>query len=221
MKKGLLLALVFSFISLSASANDYHTTELIMEDDPSEYFTPKFENHDDHMRGGRNPMEIIKAIITIGERAWDLVVQGKPVIRSSHQPISVLPQVEGRDLVPMDLENWSLPKAKTFSFVAKTRSGKEYVNFKYSVHFTYGGSYKGQGKFLAGVDITPINIKLGWGKKLDSHTRLLEVVNHGTKENPLVSALMSITYTIKSMTKTTRMTENYQVVADGRIIPLQ
>jgi hypothetical protein len=218
MKKGLLLALIISFIPLSINAN---TSVLIMEDDPSESLTPRFENHDDYIRGGRNPMEIIKAIITIGERAWDLVVQGKPVIRSSHQPISVLPQVEGKDIVAMDLENWSLPKAKTFNFVAKSRSGKEYVNFKYSVHFTYGGSYNGKGKFLAGVDITPINIKLGWGKKFDSHTRLLEVVNHGTKEDPLVSALMSITYTIRGMTKTTRMTENYQVVADGRIIPLQ
>ena len=207
-----------------------HITEITVTEDQSDFekeslpFRPLYENHHGHTRGGgggTNPIAIIKAIMTLGERAWDLVIQGKPAIHSTHKPISVLPQVEGKDIVPMDLENWSLPKSKTYTFSAKNKFGKEIINFKYSVHFTYGGSYKGQGKFLAAVDISPLNVKLAWGQKFNSHTQLLEVVNHGTKQNPLVSALMSVTYSIKSMTRSTQATANYHIVADGRIIPLQ
>ena len=185
---------------------------------------PSFENSGGTIRGGggsTNPLEVIKAIVALGERAWDLVVMGKPILRSNHVPISVLPQVEGRDIIPMDLERWSLPKSKTFSFSAKGRTGKELVKFDYAVHFTHSGSFNGKGKFLAAVNITPLKIKVRWGQKFNSHTELLEVVNHGTKENPVVSALMKITYTITSMTKTTQSSEMYHIVGDGRIIPLQ
>ena len=183
-----------------------------------------FEDGGRTIRGGggnTNPLEVIKAIVALGERAWDLVVMGKPILRSNHEPISVLPQVEGRDIIPMDLELWSLPKSKTFSFSAKGRTGKELVKFDYAVHFTHGGKFNGKGQFLAAVNITPIKIKVKWGQKFNSHTQLLEVVNHGTKENPIVSALMKVTYTITSMTKTTQASEMYHIVGDGRVIPLQ
>ncbi|MBG08981.1 MAG: hypothetical protein CME68_09500 [Halobacteriovoraceae bacterium] len=185
---------------------------------------PNFEDGGRTIRGGggsTNPMEVIKAIVALGERAWDLVVMGKPIVRSNHVPIAVLPQIEGRDIIPMDLERWSLPKSKTFSFSAKGRTGKELVKFDYAVHFTHSGQFNGKGKFLAAVNITPLKIKVKWGQKFNSHTELLEVVNHGTKENPIVSALMKITYTITSMTKTTQASEMYHIVGDGRVIPLQ
>ena len=89
------------------------------------------------------------------------------------------------------------------------------------MHFTYGGQFNGKGKFLAAVNIAPIKIKVKWGQKFDSHTELLEVVNHGTKEDPVVSALMKVTYTISSMTRTTQASEMYHIIGDGRVIPLQ
>ncbi len=55
----------------------------------------------------------------------------------------------------------------------------------------------------------------------NSHTELLEVVKHGTKESPVVSALMKVTYTVSSMTKTTQSSKMYHIIGDGRIIPLQ
>lgn len=206
---------------------DHRVFEMTVRSEDNDIMTTKLPNFEDDGRtirgggGGTNPLEVIKAIVALGERAWDLVVMGKPILRSNHNPISVLPQVEGRDIIPMDLEKWSLPRSKTFSFSAKGRTGKELVKFDYAVHFTHGGQFNGKGKFLAAVNITPLKIKVRWGQKFNSHTELLEVVNHGTKEDPIVSALMKITYTITSMTKTTQASEMYHIVGDGRVIPLQ
>ena len=122
-------------LSFKTISNKGHGLKASFENDVAEMVVKTEENQEanqlsfipleDHGRpirgggGGSNPIEVIKAIVALGERAWDLVIQGKPVLRSNHIPVSVLPQVEGRDIIPMDLERWSLPKSKVFFVVLK------------------------------------------------------------------------------------------------------
>ncbi len=165
--------------------------------------------------------QIITQIITVGQRIWDLVKQGTPVVRSSDEAVNVLPVVNGTTLTAFDLENWSLPVMHQYKFVAKNALGFEAVNMTYGVTYSHGGQFEGKGKYLSGVNVYPMNVTVGWGYEFDASSQVLGVTNLKTKEDPLAAITLKLQYTAKSLGRAILSNESYHIIGDGRIVPLQ
>ena len=78
------------------------------------------------------------------------------------------------------MENWQLPKSKTYRVVYKNLYGVEVISFTYTLHFQYGGSYEGSGKYLTGVIVSATDLFVSWGFDFSAQTEVLSVANLGT-----------------------------------------
>ena len=69
------------------------------------------------------------------------------------------------------LSGWKPPKGTVYGFYAKNLYGMKVIDVEYQVLRTYGGSYKGKGRYLTGVTIEPLLVsvappplgEVGWG----------------------------------------------------------
>lgn len=180
---------------------------------------PLIQRREEKDLGGA--ITIIDQLLVLGEKIWNLVLKGKPVIRIEHTPMSVLPHFLESTPNPLELENWQIPKTVKYNYVALTNFGNEAVNFTYAVQFSYGGSYGGKGKYLTGVNIVPLNVKLRWNFQFDAKTYVDSVTNLRTKDDPVAAVTMRINYNFTSMTTASLANESYHITGEGEVLPLQ
>lgn len=158
---------------------------------------------------------VAKELVALGEDIYNLVQKGKPSNTTSYAPISVIPKVGGKHVDIFETENWTIPRKNTYEITYKNLYGMEVVKFRYSVIFSYGGTYQGKGAYITAAQIVPESIKTSYGFTFSAHMKLNGIQNHGTKESPVAGAIMAMQYTVETFLQASLETDSYHITGKG------
>jgi len=158
---------------------------------------------------------VAKELVALGEGIYKLVQKGKPHNTTNYAPISVIPKVGGAYVDIFETENWSIPRKNTYVITYKNLYGMEVVKFKYSVIYSYGGTFNGKGAYITSAIITPDSIMTSFGFDFTATMKLNGIMNHGTKENPVAGAIMAMQYTVETFLQASLQTDSYHITGKG------
>ena len=164
--------------------------------------------------GGDNVIPILHEILNLGQRLWAIIEANRPVVDVQNTYASALPK--GLEHWG-DLEGWQIPKGTAYRLTAKNMYGMTMVDVKYQVLRTYGGSYKGKGKYLTAVTVEPLGVDVlsGYRFNLTAAVPDTSVVNVGTTENPVAAMMPTLTWRIRTVIKDSTGKSVYYVAGDG------
>lgn len=164
---------------------------------------------------------IANELIALGERVYEIVKKGKPVLTTSYAPISVLPKDSSGNAVDIfQTSNWSMPKTRKVKLQYKNLYGASVVSFDYTVLFVHSGKYNGKGAYLTSVQVVPSNINVSWGFEFDATMKLVGLQNHGSVESPVAGAIVQMSYRASSVLKVIETNDQFHVTGRGQITQL-
>lgn len=158
---------------------------------------------------------VARDLVALGEGIYNLVQKGKPTNKTNWAPITVVPKVGGQHVDIFETENWKMPKKITYSVIYKNYLGMEVVKFRYSVVYSYGGTYQGRGAYLTAAQIIPESIMTSWGFDFSATMKLGGIQNHGTKEDPVAGAIMIMEYRVETVLQASLSADSYHVTGKG------
>ncbi len=158
---------------------------------------------------------LARELVALGEDIYRLVQKGKPVNKTSYAPISVIPRQGNGYVDVMDTEGWKSPSGATYQIIYKNLYGMEVVKFRYSVIFSYGGSYQGKGAYITAAQIVPVSIETLFGYTFTATMKLNGIQNHGTSANPVAGAILAMEYTVETVIKASLETDSYHITGRG------
>lgn len=160
----------------------------------------------------------IDGIIAVGQKIWKIVDAGRPVITTKFAPmVSVLPEMLGPNPTLNQMANWSAPKFKSFRVSFKNAYNSEVVGFTYTIYFQYNGSYQGSGKYITNLRVQASEIYTSWGFNFDASSELVGIANVGSAADPVASATMQISYTVKGLINESRGAQGFYADGNGNI----
>lgn len=153
-------------------------------------------------------------IINIAAKIWDIIVKNKPVVDIQTQYATALP--EGIKTWGQ-LESWKPPQGTIYGFTAKNAYGVKVIDVRYQVLRTYGGSYKGKGRYLTAVTVEPLRVDVAWGYKFSLKAEVpdVSIINVGTAENPLAGMTATLKWRIETPVKDSQGKGIYFMQGDG------
>jgi hypothetical protein len=89
------------------------------------------------------------------------------------------------------------------------------IDVKYQVEMTYGGSYKGKGRYLTGVTVAPLKVDVAWGYKFSMDATVPSVTNVGTSDDPVAALLADLHWQISTTLKDSQGTAVYYMQGTG------
>lgn len=160
-------------------------------------------------------LAIGKDLVALGESIYSLVQKGKPSNKTTYAPISILPRVNGQNVDIFDTENWKMPAKATYVITYKNLYGMEVVKFRYSIIFSYGGTYNGTGAYITAAQIVPESVNTSFGYDFSATMKMGGMSNLGTKANPLAGVILSMQYTVETVMQANLETASYHVTGKG------
>ena len=158
----------------------------------------------------------IEKLLALGKKIWKIVEAGRPVVQTAFAPtVSVLPNVENPKTAFDEMENWSMPKVKRYRVTYKNLLGMEVVAFTYGVYYKHGGTYKGAGRYLTGVNVDARDVKVSWGFEFNAASTVVAISNRGSSANPNTGLTVKINYLAKSVLREIRSSESFHVTGKG------
>ncbi|MBA2404095.1 MAG: hypothetical protein H0V66_04935 [Bdellovibrionales bacterium] len=159
-----------------------------------------------------------KDIVALGESIYTLVQKGKPSNTTDFAPISIVPKdpISKEIVDPFDMEGCSFPVEKKFVTSIKT-GGAEVVRFEYMVIYTYGCSYNGSGKYIQNAFVQPVSVKTTYGWDFNATMKLAGIMNHGTKAEPVVGAMLTIKYSMNSWRTAFERNDTVHITGKGEL----
>jgi hypothetical protein len=234
--KGIALVSILILASSLTFAGEEDAADSLIFPDPLKITEIKFEevkspdeaefeiDYDPYFKSAliNNPIENIgrviaigKDLVALGESVYQLVLKGRPVVKTSYAPISVLPKVNGGPADIFETEGWSAPVKRTYQIKYNNLYGATVVHFMFSVIYSYNGSLDGKGAYLTAVQIVPEYVKSLWGWELSATMKLGGLQNMGTKVNPVAGATIMIEYTASSLLETIQRTHSFFLTGKG------
>ena len=161
---------------------------------------------------------VAKDIVALGESVYTLVQHGKPSNTTDFTPISIVPKdpISKEIVSPFDMENCSFPVEKKFATTMKT-GGAEVVRFEYMVIYTYGCSYNGAGKYIQNAIVQPVTVRTSYGWDFSATMKLSGIMNHGTKADPVVGAMLTIKYSMNSWRTAFERNDTVHITGKGEL----
>lgn len=208
----------------SLSADEaYHTIGSIAVteiESPEPSVTP--ENYVLQEKGLGEIIMSIDKLLALGKKIWAIVEAGRPVVRTAFAPtVSVLPNVENPNAAFDEMENWSMPKVKSYRVVYKNLLGMKVIAFTYGVYFQHGGTYKGKGAYLTGVNVDARDVSVSWGFEFNASSTVVAIANRGSSSNPNAGLTIRINYLAKSVLKEIRSSESFHVAGNGQFVVIR
>lgn len=163
---------------------------------------------------------VIDGLIAIGKKIWPIIEAGRPVVDvNMAKGVSVIPFKNGDnyDATFYEMENWSMPKIRKYNVTYKNGFGSKVVSFDYTVHYQHSGSFNGKGKYLAGINVVASNISVAWGFNFQASSELIQISNHGSKENQIAGGTFRVNYTAKTVVKTISSSDTFHVNGLGEL----
>jgi len=172
--------------------------------------------------GPQNPIDIIDVIvdkiINIGKKIWAIVDAGRPVVNIKVDTANALPAgVRCWD----ELEGWNAPQSHLYQVDYENGFGSIVVSYGFRVSFISGGSYKGKGQYITLASVTPANVDVSWGFKLDAVATVPMVFNQGSKQDPLAGMQLVMDWKVESPLTQIRRAENFFVNGKGQFQKLK
>lgn len=157
---------------------------------------------------------VIDKIINLAEKIFTIIERNKPVVDINVNYANAVPQGTNHWT---QLQNWKRPMTKTYAFSSKNYFGSEVIRVKYQVTWTYGGDYQGKGKFLTGVTVEPLAVKVLWGYKFSLVAEVPDstIINVGTSEDPIAAMQVNLKWKIATVLKETNGKNVYFIQGDG------
>ncbi|MDX9730722.1 MAG: hypothetical protein RBT63_03035 [Bdellovibrionales bacterium] len=154
----------------------------------------------------------VRKWITLGEKLWEVVKNNQPIMNVQTHAVSVLPEA-----LPhwTHMETWKGPQAKSYTIAAKNLYGITVISHTYTVAFHHGGSYQGQGQFLANATILSTGVDVSWGFTLNSEVKVGAPLNTGTKQSPIPGVDLALNWNMSSILKKAQGTDQFFVRGDG------
>ncbi|KAF0124438.1 MAG: hypothetical protein FD189_2398 [Elusimicrobia bacterium] len=164
--------------------------------------------------GAGESLVLIEKIINIAEKIWAIIERNAPVVNITTQYATAVP-----DGIKSwtHLQNWSRPRTYTYGFYADNLYGVTVLDVKYKVAYSYGGNYKGKGKYLTGVTVIPEKVDLAWGYKFSMTAQVPDstVVNIGTHADPHAALQLKLNWRISTPIKSSDGTSVYYIQGNG------
>lgn len=156
----------------------------------------------------------IEKIVNIGTKLWDIVKDNKPVLNLDTKYATAYP--EGVTAASQ-MSQWSKPKSYLYGFYAENLYGGVMIDSKHKVAFSYGGAYRGQGKYLTAVAVIPTVASVAWGYRFQIVAAVPDstVANVGTDANPVAAMQLKLTWRMSSPLKVVEGTSVYYIQGDG------
>lgn len=161
---------------------------------------------------------IVDQIINIGQKIWNLVQAGRPVVNVEFPYASALPRGAGCWL---DLNNWQEPQSKVYEAIYENALGMQVVSFKYRTLFVAGGSVDGIGQYVGYASMMPVVLDVAWGYKFDATASAPIVVNLGSKRDPLAGLQMLMNYKIETIMTNIQESQTYFINGKGEFKTLE
>lgn len=185
----------------------------------SEFSEPEMEVLEDS-QSALGGLDTVSGIVKVGEVIWGIVKDGEPDINAQTVSASALPAVAQENWT--QVVGWSTqPVMKDFRVYYKNGFKKVVVDFNYRISYLFGGSYRGQGSYLADIKVVSPFAEAKWGFKLDAYAQVPSVVNVGTVENPVAGAYVDIVWSAGSKLRKFHQTKSYMVHAKGSLADLE
>jgi len=158
----------------------------------------------------------LDSIVNLMDKIWTLIEKNQPVVTVDTKYANAVPFGTTHW---SQLQGWSKPATKKYSFSMKNGFGSEVVKVTYQVHYVHSGNFQGKGKFLTGVTIEPINITTSWGYKVSLASEVPDstVANVGTHEDPVASMQVQLRWTVHTSVKDITSKAIYYVQGDGAL----
>ena len=165
---------------------------------------------------GDNPLDQFKKIVNLAMKIYNIIVKNRPVVNIATDYANAVPEAATHWT---QLTGWQGPDSKLYTFTAKNVAGIQVVNAVYKVHYVWGASFQGRGKYLTGVTIEPVSITTGWGCKLDVTADVPDetIVNAGTGEAPVAQMDLKLKWRLKSFAQDLAQEAVYRVRGDGAL----
>lgn len=151
-------------------------------------------------------------IVNIGQKVWEIVQAGKPVVHMETPVANALPKGL---LCWTDLEHWQAPRTQTYEVIYQNGFGMEVVKFRFRLHYTYGGGKADRGQYLANVTVLPAELNVMWGYNFDAKVEVQPAVNLGTTENPIGGLELNVRWTVKTVVKESINSFHFFVQGNG------
>jgi len=221
MQKVLLIG-CFTLLSAVAQAADLSSDERYMSFGPSiteelsEYAiskdtdlppipwpTPGGDDYNPYDPYGSQPHDAISGldrIVNLAKKVFDIIKDNQPVIDVTVNYANAVPE---EPKYWTHLQDWSAPQKRGYEIYWKNLYGVKVMSIKYMVLYTYGGNYKGVGRYLNGVSVQPLSVKAAWGYALNltCEAPQMAITNVGKSEEPVASMQLIFNWKGGSMLK--------------------
>jgi hypothetical protein len=158
------------------------------------------------------------AIAQIALKVWDIIQENKAVLNVSRQNVKALPNIAKTDWT--QLTGWKPQHGIELTLSVKNFYNIEVIRLSYVVDTIYGGSVRGQGKYIASARVVPRNIDVLWGFSMDVNVAEVAVQNIGTEASPIAAITLDVGVTYGSILQKTSFTNSYKLTGDGLIVDL-
>jgi len=157
-------------------------------------------------------------IINIGRKIWTIVEKNRPVVKVTMNSANAVP-----DGIRswQELEGWQVPQVRAYSTVYKNLFGMTVVRFVYRVIYSYGGTFKGQGKYLTNVTVIPAEVHVAWGYKFDAEAQVTSVLNTGSSRNPVAAMELGVAWTVSTPVRHMHSSRGYFMTGHGDFTSLK
>jgi hypothetical protein len=159
-------------------------------------------------------------LVALGEDLYTLAIKGKPTNTTSYAPISVIPKVKGEPVDLLEMENWSIPTKKTYEVIYRNYFGLEVVNFKYSIIYSYNGTYNGKGAYLTSVQIVPEHVKTLFGFDFSATMKLGGIQNQGKKAYPIAGVTILLQHSVSTIIANSIEVNSFYISGKGVFLKL-
>ena len=156
-----------------------------------------------------------KDLVALGEDIYKLVIKGKPTNQTTYAPISVVPKINGVAVDVLETESWKAPVKRTYEIIYENLYGMDVVTFRYSVIYSYGGSYEGKGAYLTGIQIIPESVRTLFGYDFTATMKLGGIQNQGTRVSPIAGATLLMEYTVSTVMVAQNQVDTFFITGAG------
>jgi hypothetical protein len=186
---------------------DFHTLALVSD---CSQLTPPNEAFDPNA----NPEDQLAKIINIGKQVWQIVKENEATIEVRKASANALPRgVQCWD----ELESWSFPQATTYTVTYSNMLGMDVVHFEFQLIYSYGGTLNGKGAYISNLTVVPRAIDVMWGFDFNAEVQIPQVVNMGTRTDPIAGAALDIHWSVENVIKKTHRSLEFFVTGKGMV----
>lgn len=158
----------------------------------------------------------IDLILNLGAKLFKIIEANGPLITAKTKTANALP---GGISCWNQLENWSMPRSETYRISYENVYGMTMVDLEYRLVYSYGGRIGNIGRYLSNATIQYKKLDAKWGMVVDANVEIPQVLNVGSRENPIAGMQITLNWAVSSRPIPLRKIVNaatYFIAGDGR-----